>query len=310
MAPGTALRSFLSHHQPEKQRFQRGPQPPEVLWNMPRAAGLQAGRCREASSFLSPSAGGWRERGVPGAGTAGSRVGTAQGGHSAGCSSVSSCFTASRSSRSPVLPALLRAFSLSSRALTPPKLGKAPGCRHHPSPTGTPAGRCGASEGSEGSVPPPSLLPALPGAGAGGGACSGLWEPQPGRPCRASRAAGGAFPRAGAGASALQRELSKSSVPGAEAALAGSTRPPPRPRSRGQGAARGSPARETSAPSGLSGPFRGPRKLLSPCTSSPAPFPKEGFWERAAAPSPAARAGADGEECEGTNKPRARIMNP
>lgn len=129
------------------------------------------------------------------------------------------------------------------------------------------SGECGASEGS---VPPPSLPPALPGAGAGSTACPGLWEP--GRPCRASRAAGGALPGAAAGASAPTEGAQQSRVPGqqrAEPLPAGSS-------SRGRGAAGGSPARKCLL------------RLLVPFwvlegTSAPAPppasFPKEDFWE-------------------------------
>lgn len=51
--------------------------------------------------------------------------------------------------------------------------------------------------------------------------------------------------------------------------------------------------------SGLSGPFLGPQRHLSPCASSPISFQRRIFGSWVAAPSPPARAGASGR---GTNK--------
>lgn len=67
-------------------------------------------------------------------------------------------------------------------------------------------------------------------------------------------------------------------MPGQHPPLSGNT-PPTRhstaPAGREQRGA--PPARKTSAPSGLTGPFLGPRRPISPCTSSLVSFPKEDF---------------------------------
>lgn len=185
MAPGTALRGFLSHHQPEKQRFQPGPQPPEVLWHLPRAAGLQAGRRREASSFLSRSpADGERERGVPGAGSAAPRWAPR---------TVQVCLLLLHSI--PMLPESCAAspcagFLTFEPPTNPPKFRNAPGYWHHPPPGAMPGppGRCGASEGSATPVssclPSPGQHPAAEPA-PGFGSLGGPAEPAglPGEPC-------------------------------------------------------------------------------------------------------------------------------
>lgn len=302
MAPGTARRCFLSHHQPEKQRFQPGPQPPEVLWHLPRAAGLQAGRRREAPSFLSPSAGGCREHGVARAGSARSaawgprpqpRVGTR---HQAGLSPPAS--------RHPHALGALRCqpswgFSLSSRPLTPPELRNTPGyCLAPFSAMGTPGppGRCGASEGS---VPPPSpprgsiCAPGFGSRSLGGPAePAGLpGEPSPGLELELS-------PKRGSSAQPLCQGSSGHSLPW-----------------------RGAPShRHSPAPAGRERPgapllgnvgafwAEGSLSESSPCP--PRPSQSRSFGSGAAAPSPPARTGADGEEWKGMDEPWAWILHP